>query len=125
VRDYIYFVTVFYIPYAYLDGKYLNGLKEKPKDWDNFLYKRIRCGGWFDKEVDAEDCIRENHADIYENGYYNFAIIERSSQGPLGISSSIKEGTRYFKVFYTGENSYHTEEIEEPKLFNGIYGFAY
>lgn len=117
----IYFVTVFYIPHDKLDNNDLLSRKEKPKGWQSHLYKRIRCWGWYKNEEDAEACIKENWTDIYEMGYYNFAIIEPFTEGPCGYCRE----TRYFTVDYLQNDKYDVKEIERPRLFKHLIGFSY
>jgi hypothetical protein len=40
-----------------------------------------RCVGWFNKYYEAENCVLKNVCDIYECGYYPFAIIEEFFEG--------------------------------------------
>ncbi len=40
-----------------------------------------RAPGWFRKFEEAYDCISQNRGDIFEDGYYNYALIERIGQG--------------------------------------------
>lgn len=115
----IYFVTVFYIPHELLD----QNAKEKPEGWSSHLYKRSRCWGWFEKEQDAEQCIKENWTDIYECGYYNLAMIEVMGQGPCNINP---DQDRWFKAEYvSGSDKYFVNEIDRPHRFKHICGFSY
>lgn len=116
----IYFVTVFYIPEEYWDKK--NDPSPKPNNWQSIFYKRIRCWGWFDSEKDAESCIKENWTDIYENGYYNLAMIEPMTQGPFSVHP---RENRWFSVKYIDQDNYEIEEIERPNRFKNICGFSY
>lgn len=116
----IYFVTVFY-----LDEKYREDKSFMPKDddkWESYLYKRIRCWGWFKDEKDAERCIMENWTDIYENGYYNLAIIEPHKQGPIGL---VHRKDRWFDIGYIDGHTYNIKEIQKPARFGNIVGFSY
>lgn len=115
----MYFVTVFFLPKEYWDTQ--EGPNPKPNNWDSHLFKRIRCWGWYENQKDAEDCIKENWTDIYEHGYYNLAMIEPMSQGPLCVHP---RDNRWFSVDFDGEN-YEVEEIETPKRFKSICGFSY
>jgi len=100
----IYFVTVFHI------------------EPDADSYKRIRCWGWFYDERDAESCIKENWTDIYENGYYNLAMIEPLAQGPLGV---VFEKSRWFNVEFVDQNTYNITKIDVPERFKSVCGFSY
>jgi hypothetical protein len=46
----------------------------------------IRCVGYYNKFEYAEECIKINNGNIYENGYYPYAVIEEVEPGiyPLG-----------------------------------------
>lgn len=116
----IFFVTVFYIPHDMLNLEETS--IKRPKEWQSYLYKRVRCWGWFEKETDAEKCIKENWTDIYENGYYNLALIEPATQGPTGLAT---RNARWFKVEYINEDTYDIKEIKRPKRFNNLCGFSY
>lgn len=100
----IYFVTVFYL--------------EPDKD----TYKRTRCWGWFEKEEDAEKCIKENWTDIYEIGYYNTAMIEPMGEGPCSVRP---RENRWFDVKYIDQNTYEVTEMKTPERFRRICGFSY
>lgn len=100
----IYFVTVFYL--------------EPNKD----TYKRIRCWGWFEKEEDAEKCIKENWTDIYEIGYYNTAMIESLGEGTLSI---FPKNNRWFDVKFIDQNTYEVNEIDVPDRFKQMCRFSY
>ena len=117
------FVTVFYIPHEMLDSK-VDDVDRK--DWDSFLYKRKRCWGFFEKESDAEKCIKENWTDIYECGYYNLAIIESMSEGICNHNKNI----RWFTVAPILNHDrciedYDIKELDEtPKRFTSYIGFS-
>jgi hypothetical protein len=122
-RKKIYFVTVFYVPKEFREEM----PRPKIDEWETVLYKRIRCWGWFEKEEDAEKCIKENWTDIYELGYYNLAMIEPNTEGPISCGTE----SRWFDVKYldTEENSFDNEyivtEIDKPEAFKSIIGFSY
>ena len=40
-----------------------------------------RAPGYFRKLDEAFECISHNRGDIFEDGYYNYAVIERIGQG--------------------------------------------
>ena len=40
-----------------------------------------RAPGYFRKLEEAFECISRNRGDIFEDGYYNYAVIERIGQG--------------------------------------------
>lgn len=108
-QNIIYFVVVFYL---------------KPNEKS---YKRIRTWAWYKDEKDAERCIKENWTDIYEDGYYNYALIEPMSQG---ICCTNRKDNRWFKVDFKsidseGYDEYNVEETEVPERFKHYVGFSY
>lgn len=68
----MYFVTVLKLDTELWD-------KERKSGED--LYKRIRCWGYYDKEGTARRAVLENWTDIYEEAYYNLAVIEKLASG--------------------------------------------
>jgi hypothetical protein len=44
-----------------------------------------RCVAWFEKRADALDVVEKNRGDIYEEGYYPYAIIEELQEGLYAI----------------------------------------
>lgn len=42
---------------------------------------RHRCVGYFRSDKTAMLCVLHNMGDIHENGYYNYAVIERLGEG--------------------------------------------
>jgi hypothetical protein len=116
----IYFVTVFNIPHDQLEVSAGN-LYKPPEGWSSMYYKRSRCWGWWAEEKDAEACIAENWTDIYENGYYNLAVIEPMKQGPCGY---VHRKDRWFKVGYR-EDGYDIEEIPKPLRLKQVVGWSY
>ena len=106
-----YFVTLFDVDRSSLDSKRIDT-----------LYDSVRCWGYYNKEEDAERCIRENWADIYEDGSYNLAMIEVMSQGVCCTRST---QNRWFTIDYLGKGKYDIKEIDCPVKFQGIVGFSY
>ena len=49
-----------------------------------------RAVGWFSTTEQAKKCIEENHGDIYENGYYPFALIEKVCEGLYSHNEEIQ-----------------------------------
>lgn len=48
---------------------------------DDTVILRQRCVGYFFNIRDAKRCIEENWGDIYENGHYTHAVIEKVEHG--------------------------------------------
>ena len=86
---------------------------------DEFDITRRRSPGFFYKEEDAERCIKENWGDIYEEMYYNLAIIEPFEEGLYAVVDKI----RWFRVERI-EQEYKITEIETPKGYQQILGFS-
>jgi hypothetical protein len=104
-RDKIYFVVVFY----FKDG--------------TLSYEHLRCWGWYKEEAEAEAAIRENRTDIYERGYYNYALIEPMHEGIAYRGYD----ERWFKVDYVNpdEDVYNITEVPKPLGVKNIVGFSY
>jgi hypothetical protein len=47
---------------------------------------RTRCVGYYNKKSDAIKAVENNDCDIYECGYYPFAVIETVGQGIYDIN---------------------------------------
>jgi hypothetical protein len=75
-------------------------------------YNRSRVPGYFTNFGDAEKCVLENWGDIWEDGYYKFAIIEKTSPG-LYTFEDRAEAWYTPKVDRLGEY----ERIEKPDRF--------
>ena len=58
--------------------------------------RRQRMWGYFKDLKTAEACVLENWTDIYENGYYNFALINEMEEGV--VVSPNKQN--WYKVTY-------------------------
>lgn len=56
-----------------------------PDDIDNVRIADVilddRCPGFFRKYEEAYDCCINNKGDIFEDGYYNYAVIIRQGEG--------------------------------------------
>lgn len=56
----------------------------KPVEWDKVPEKhmrRDRTWAWFSKFEDAEEAVLRNAADMFEENYYNYAVIEEVEEG--------------------------------------------
>ncbi len=123
----IYFVTVFYLPSQYRD-KDISNVKpsERPKGWDSICYKRSRCWGWYRDIEDARKCITENWTNIYENGYYNMAMIEPMHEGICRIAGGDEWYDAAPQVDSDGVISgYTVTKVEKPLRLKSIVGFSY
>ena len=75
-----------------------------------------RVVGYFEDLETAKKCVEENWGDIYENGYYKYAVIEDVEPG-LYMSA---EAT---PIFYKWKDGKY-QEIEKPSELKGIVGFT-
>lgn len=63
---------------------------------------RDRTWGFFHEETNAVKCIEENWTDIFENNYYNFAVVIEMKQGVCVRPEKVT----WFKATYkSGQNS--------------------
>lgn len=104
-NELFYFITVFYL------------------EENSNTYKRTRCWGFFKSEEEAEEVVKSNLTDIYENGYYNTAVIEPVRVGICGHQRK----TRWFTAQYDGNSGdrFFVEEIPTPERFKNILGFCF
>ncbi len=42
---------------------------------------RKRCIGWYPQWVQAKMAVENNYGDMYENGHYNYVVVERLGPG--------------------------------------------
>lgn len=81
---------------------------------------------FLDKEK-AVKCINENWGDIYECGYYNYALIEPFTEGLYGSCARDLEWyfVEYNPDFRTnGEPEYTVSRCSTPKRYKNIVGFG-
>ncbi len=85
-----------------------------------------RTWGWHPTLEEAVECIKKNDGDIYENGSYNYALVEEMPAGSLAIC----EQEHWFKVIPYREpgahsvKSYQVEFCEKPEGFKGVVNFG-
>jgi hypothetical protein len=126
-RKPIYFVTVFWVHPESLENEGFENPNEDYNKWESSYYKRKRCWGWYKDLERAERCVKENWGDIYENGYYNLALIEPITEGMIGVCPGDE---RWFKVVALPEDTfkpleeYKIVEIQAPKIFANICGWS-
>ena len=78
-----------------------------------------RVVGFFPDMETARKAVEENWCDLYEDGYYKYAIIEEHEDGLY----SICENPVFFKWEGTiKEGGY--KEIERPEATKGFFGFT-
>jgi hypothetical protein len=76
-----------------------------------------RTVGWFKTEEEAKEIVENNCGDIYECGYYQYAVVEEYESG-LYIMSYEKQWYRWNKE----QEKY--EPIRKPSKFNRICNYA-
>ena len=79
-----------------------------------------RTVGWFPTKKDAVRCVTENWGDIYEDGYYPYAIIEDVE---LGLYMTAESTPIFFK--WKGDvktGSY--KKMKRPKELDHFFGFT-
>jgi len=96
----------------------------------NEKIKRDRTVGWFQDKEKAIQCIRENWGDIYECGYYNYALVEKISEGLYNIGGA-QEGLE--ESWFTVEpiqdeegcvRDYNIEETNKPDFLDKVINFS-
>jgi hypothetical protein len=76
-----------------------------------------RSVGFFYLKADAERCLAENWGDIYECGYYPFAVIERVEQGIYTVPRS-----EYWYKWDDKKKGY--VPCEKPDRFKQVCGWS-
>ena len=79
-----------------------------------------RVPGYFEDLDTAKKCIEENWGDLYEDGYYKYAVIEDVEPGLYKSSESDP-------IFYKWEGDSKTGkyvEIKRPVEFDHLFGFT-
>ena len=79
-----------------------------------------RTVGWFPTKKDAVKCITENWGDIYEDGYYPFAVIEDVQPGLYQTCESTP-------IFFKWEGDVKTggyKKTKKPKELGHFFGFT-
>jgi hypothetical protein len=76
-----------------------------------------RTPAWFSNWEDANDCVTENWGDIYENGHFPYAVIEKVPEGLYQY-----ERMEWWYKWDTVIGSYRL--IEKPEEKKCIVGFG-
>lgn len=94
---------------------------------DDFI-KHNRTHGWYEKRTDAIKCVKKNLGDIYENGYYNCALVEGVGEGLYNISGTLEEEDWFFVYPLQDKDgaieSYHIVKTDKPDCFTGVINFS-
>jgi hypothetical protein len=78
--------------------------------------KRSRCVGYFLKPADAFTCVEENWGDIYENGYYEYAVVEEVKPGIYSYPRK--------EWWYKWKKGVGYLETEKPEAMKRTVGFS-
>lgn len=82
---------------------------------------RKRTWGWYEKFGEAERAVLENHTDIFERGYYDFAVIEEMPERVLAVAE--KEWW-YQATYDRGATEPNVEPIPKPAVFGENFNFT-
>lgn len=83
--------------------------------------------GWYSRFEDAERAVLENHTDIFEHNYYDFACIEEM---PEGVCSSASQAWWYKATYPEGFDSTpggmypHVTRTAPPDWTEGMFNFC-
>ena len=91
---------------------------------------RSRCWGFFPSFGAAEKIVLNNVSDIFEENYYNLALIEKISEGLFGYSDG--KNNSWYEAKYSivspkhsfGSNPDSIIKIDEPEFAKNIVGWA-
>ncbi len=79
-----------------------------------------RTVGYFLTKEEAIKCVEENWCDLYEAGYYKYAVIEDVEPG---LYTSYNSKPIFFK--WSGDiKTGHYKKISKPKELEHIFGFT-
>lgn len=79
-----------------------------------------RTVGYFEDLETAKKCVEENWGDIYEDGYYKYAVIE-------DVEPGLYQSAESTPIFFKWEGSIKDgkyQEIERPIELKGFFGFT-
>jgi hypothetical protein len=85
----------------------------------NIYTESTRVVGYFKTLEEAKTCVETNSGDIYENGYYKYAVIEDLKPGLYPQCQN--------PIFYEwfGDNDTGSyKEVSKPKDFESFIGFT-
>lgn len=89
---------------------------------DSWAVDDSRCFGWYSDYDTAEECVINNKTDIWE-GYYNYAVIEKSYEGLYGTSYSL--GEEHGQVWFEfNEETGKYDKIEKPEWAEHRFGWG-
>ena len=76
----------------------------------------MRVVGYYTDLETAKQCVEENWGDIYEDGYYHYAVIEDAEPGLYKTCMSKP-------LFYNWKDGKYTK-IKRPKALKNNFGFT-
>lgn len=87
--------------------------------------KNIRCWGWYSDLEQAKADVLSNATDMFECGYYKYAVIERV---PEGICQVVEDAW-WFYADYDGNIAFNmvppvVRAIEKPEQFESVCNFG-
>lgn len=97
---------------------------------DSKRWHDSRTWGWYDNFDDAERAIIENHTDIFECAYYDYAVIEEVGPGVCAIGEVRQwykaeyETTRAANVVVRISNDPVVTKCSEPEFAKGVCNFS-
>jgi hypothetical protein len=86
--------------------------------------RRYRTWGWFPTLELAEKAVVTNDADIYEDGYYNVAILEEMTWGSLAFARAEHWYSATPIVADGRITGYDVQAIEKPVSLQGVVSFG-
>lgn len=78
---------------------------------------RSRCWGYYFNRVDAEQCIENNHFDIAELGYYQYAVLSVLEEGPISFGDELQWYEFYRDDMGSGDAFFNARKIEKPQIY--------
>jgi len=91
-----------------------NNIKKDKLGWIDWG-KSHRVVGFFDNLEDAKKAVEDNWCDLYENGYYKYAIIEEREDGLYSTCDN--------PIFYKWEDGGY-KKIKRPRATYGFCNFT-
>ena len=91
-------------------------------DIDKFGTTGGRTVGYYETLEEAKKCVSENWGDIYEDGYYKYAVIEGVEPGLYRSSDPDVEPLFYKWVGSKAKGKYRP--IKKPRVLKHVVGFT-
>ena len=86
----------------------------------NYGTSGTRVVGYFEDLETAKKCVKENWGDIYEDGYYKYAVIEDVEDGLYRSAESKPQFYKWVGDIKTGGY----RPIKRPRALKNIFGFT-